>query len=89
MGKGFHVLFSGVVQGVGFRFVAKRLADRHRLKGWVKNVFSGQVELLVKGNRQSLDNFIKELKDEFREKVTNVEIEEIDSSGEYSSFQIR
>lgn len=89
MSKGLHILFSGVVQGVGFRFTARHLADRYRLKGWVCNTSGGQVELAVEGNQQSLDSFIEDLKDKFREKITNTEIEEIDFSSEYKSFQIR
>ena len=87
--KGLRVVFSGVVQGVGFRFTARQLADRYDLKGWVQNTSDGRVELVVEGNSQSLDNFIKDLKEKFSGKITNTLIDDINSSGECKSFQIR
>jgi len=89
MSKGLHVLFSGRVQGVGFRFVARQLADRYSLKGWAQNTSDGRVELVIEGSSQSLDDFTKELNDKFSGKITNVLIDDIDPSGGYKSFEIR
>ena len=40
-----HILFSGRVQGVGFRFTACSLARPLGLTGWVKNCYDGDVEM--------------------------------------------
>ncbi|MGE0353388.1 MAG: carbamoyltransferase HypF [Gemmatimonadales bacterium] len=50
----------GVVQGVGFRPFVHRLADRHRLAGWVRNT-AGEVEIEVEGDRDAIDRFTLEL----------------------------
>jgi hydrogenase maturation protein HypF len=46
----------GVVQGVGFRPFVWRLADRHRVSGWVRNR-GGVVEILAEGVEADLDAF--------------------------------
>jgi hydrogenase maturation protein HypF len=54
---------TGVVQGVGFRPFVYRLATRHSLSGWVRNV-AGAVEIQVEGDFQELDAFQEELRTE-------------------------
>jgi acylphosphatase len=46
---------SGLVQGVGFRFYAQRVADRHGVSGYVKNLRDGRVEVYAIGSAQQLD----------------------------------
>jgi hydrogenase maturation protein HypF len=46
----------GVVQGVGFRPFVWRLAERHGLRGWVRNA-GGVVEILAEGEPRVLDAF--------------------------------
>ena len=40
-----QVIYSGRVQGVGFRYTVKRLAGGYDVTGWVKNLPDGRVEL--------------------------------------------
>jgi len=54
---------TGVVQGVGFRPFVYRLAARHALSGWVRNV-AGTVEIHVEGESAELDVFQQELRTE-------------------------
>ena len=42
-----QILISGRVQGVSFRYNVKEKADEHGLKGWVKNLDDGRVEVVV------------------------------------------
>ena len=56
------VILSGIVQGVGFRPFIYRHAQKHKLKGWVRNS-SGRVEIHVQGELQNLDGFIDSLTD--------------------------
>lgn len=44
-----HIIFSGRVQGVGFRYTACYLARSLGLTGWVKNLWDGDVEMEVQG----------------------------------------
>ncbi|HXV15997.1 MAG TPA: acylphosphatase, partial [Gemmatimonadaceae bacterium] len=52
---------TGVVQGVGFRPFVYRLAERHSLTGWVRNV-AGTVEIHVEGDEAELELFEQELR---------------------------
>jgi len=54
---------TGVVQGVGFRPFVHRLALKHRLAGWVRNV-AGTVEIHVEGEQAALDAFQADLRDD-------------------------
>ena len=53
-------LFTGIVQGVGFRPFVYRLARRHRLAGWVRNDSAG-VYAEVEGASADISNFIREV----------------------------
>ena len=61
--QGLHVHITGIVQGVGFRPFVYNLATRLGLKGWVKNTSAG-VEIDVDGEREALDLFLRQLRDE-------------------------
>lgn len=53
-----HITVSGRVQGVGFRYHARLLADALGLTGWVRNLDSGDVELELQGPREAIDKFL-------------------------------
>jgi acylphosphatase len=53
-----HVFVTGRVQGVGFRNHAKRRADQLGLRGWVRNLPDGGVEILAQGREASVDEFV-------------------------------
>ncbi len=48
MGEIFHIVVSGRVQGVGFRFHAEAAAHRLGITGWVRNLPTGEVEVLAR-----------------------------------------
>lgn len=50
-----HIVFYGRVQGVGFRYTAKHLAQSLGLTGWVRNDSEGTVTMEVQG-RETLIN---------------------------------
>lgn len=59
--KRYHIIFKGRVQGVGFRFQVKMLADRLGVTGSVRNMYDGGVEVYIQGNENQLMNFYKGL----------------------------
>ena len=89
MDKAIHVCFDGLVQGVGFRFTARHLAHRYQIRGWVKNLIDGRVELIAEGSGDNLDAFMAELKNEFKTNVTNLKVETVVPTGQHKEFQIR
>ena len=55
-----RITVNGIVQGVGFRPFLHRLAEKHRISGWVKNTAFG-VEIEAEGFPSDLALFQKEL----------------------------
>lgn len=59
--KRYHIIFKGRVQGVGFRFQVKILADKLGVTGSVRNMYDGSVEVYIQGSENKLMNFFKGL----------------------------
>ena len=53
-----RVLYSGHVQGVGFRYTAQGLAADHPVAGYVRNLPSGEVELVAEGEADAVKAFL-------------------------------
>lgn len=53
-----HILVRGVVQGVGFRWFAARHAERLGLRGFARNLWSGDVEIEAEGERGMVEELI-------------------------------
>ncbi|MBI3881510.1 MAG: acylphosphatase [Verrucomicrobia bacterium] len=58
-----HILYTGRVQGVGFRYTVKSLAAGFDVTGMVKNLPDGRVELVIEGARAELVEFQKAIQD--------------------------
>lgn len=56
------VIFSGRVQGVGFRYFVQINAINYNLTGWVKNLSNGNVLLEVQGNNDTINKFLNIIK---------------------------
>lgn len=54
-----HVLISGVVQGVGYRFSTQDMALLLKLNGWVRNLRDGRVEAVFEGQPERVDEIIR------------------------------
>jgi len=57
-----HATVDGRVQGVGFRFFVKTIAEELNLAGWVRNKMDGRVEVLAEGSRDSLEALLAALR---------------------------
>ena len=53
-----HVIISGLVQGVGFRYATYRKAGMMGLTGWVRNTPGGRVEAVFEGDKGVLDEML-------------------------------
>lgn len=84
-----HIFISGRVQGVGFRAFTRKEASSRGIKGWVKNLADGRVEIKIKGEREDIKNMIKRIKEgpSFA-RVDDIEIsnEEIEN---FDRFEVR
>jgi acylphosphatase len=57
-----HFLIQGRVQGVGFRWFVHREASELELHGWVRNTEDGDVEVVVSGAPEDLNELRGSLK---------------------------
>ena len=72
-----HIVFSGRVQGVGFRYTACYLARSLGLTGWVKNLWDGDVEMEVQGDPAAIGRLIQGLESGHFIRIEHMEVEEI------------
>lgn len=82
-------VISGRVQGVGFRYFAERVAHELGIRGYVKNLSSGSVEIYAIGDEQSLMELKRQLAEGPRSaRVTVVEESEETVDQKYHRFRI-
>lgn len=84
-----HVLVSGRVQGIGFRFFVSSVARRKGLKGYVRNLDDGRVEILLQGDEE----VIKETLDIIKSghplaKINKIEVNWKSKGENFEDFQI-
>lgn len=56
--KAVRVHYEGRVQGVGFRWTVKNLAQGFDVSGTVQNLPDGRVELVAQGEAGEVDDFL-------------------------------
>ncbi len=83
-----HVLFSGTVQGVGFRYTTQRFARELKLVGWVKNLSDGRVEMMAEGPRERIENLIYKLDKHYDGKITHKDIDWLDVRRGFEDFVV-
>jgi len=84
----YHVIFTGRVQGVGFRYTSLELAQSCGVSGWVRNLPDGSVEMLAEGDVAVLDGFISRIRSSFGSRIHDCRAQELPATGEYTSFEI-
>jgi len=69
-----HILFSGNVQGVGFRYTVQRHASALGISGWVRNLSNGSVEMRVEAEKDKIEQLCMAVEDYFRGYITDRKI---------------
>ncbi len=82
-------LYSGRVQGVGFRYTAQHIAAQYAIRGYVKNMADGRVELVMEGDEAEMEHVVREIQEKLdgfiRERTDDVS----EGTGEFLDFSIR
>jgi acylphosphatase len=82
-------LISGLVQGVGFRYFAQRSSARHQVRGYIKNLEDGRVEVFAEGDAKAVDAFRLDLAAGPRyAEVAGMEELVLEPTGRYPTFRI-
>ena len=88
MKKQLKATFSGMVQGVGFRFTVERLSRGFQVNGYVRNLPNGKVELLAEGEESVILDFLKALESEMKEYIQNKDVTWSESGDHFKNFRI-
>ena len=83
------ILYSGRVQGVGFRWTASLIARRRGVDGFVRNLADGTVELVVQGERPVVTAFLSEVAAAMHAYIEKSDTDEISVQDDLAGFQIR
>ncbi len=83
-----HILFSGQVQGVGFRYTTHRTAERYCLTGFVRNLPDGDVEMLAQGLEPDIDHCIADIQDYFAGYIQDTKIDPVPHNPRHIAFRI-
>lgn len=85
-----EILVTGLVQGVGFRYFVYQNAKLLGLKGFTKNLYSGEVYTVAEGSKENLEEFIKKLKiGPMHSQVRDHSVKWTESKNEFTDFEIR
>ena len=89
MNKRAHVFYNGRVQGVGFRFTTEEIANELGILGWIKNLRSGEVELVVEAPQEKLEVFLSRLDQYFSTYIQDAQVSWQEATGSFKGFEIR
>jgi acylphosphatase len=82
-------VFSGMVQGVGFRFTAEIIARGFAVAGYVRNLPDGGVEIEVEGERSEVANFIAAVEERMKRYIRRKGVQWLEYTGGLKGFDIR
>jgi acylphosphatase len=83
------MLFTGHVQGVGFRYTTDRIAHGCRVTGYVRNLRDGRVEVVAEGEPGELDRFVAAIEQAMAGYIRDWQRCDEPATGEFSSFSVR
>ena len=84
-----QVLYSGDVQGVGFRETTRRLAEGFEVGGFVRNLADGRVEMVAEGTPAELSRFLAAIADRMAGHIRQAAVDVRPGLGEFDGFHIR
>ena len=87
--KRMQVFYSGRVQGVGFRYSVRKVANGFEVAGLVRNLGDGRVELVAEGSKDELDAFRQAIRESGLENfIQNEEVSWGEAKNDFRGFEI-
>jgi len=80
--------FYGLVQGIGFRSIARRMANNLGISGWVRNNEEGGVTLVAEGEKEDIEIMLSRLKNLFQENIEKID-ETIEKEEGLLDFEVK
>lgn len=84
-----EIFYSGNVQGVGFRYTVRRIADQFNVVGLVKNIRDGRVQLVAEGEKDEVDAFLTAIDGSMGGYIYSRKMQQSVASGQSVSFDIQ
>ena len=84
-----HLVFSGDVQGVGFRWRARHAARAVGATGWVRNERDGRVSMELQGTEEQIDQVLDALERGLYIRISDIEVRSLPAEQEERSFVTR
>ena len=89
MKDGARFVVKGTVQGVFFRQFVKEGADEFKLRGFCRNLESGDVEIVVEGEDDAIERFLNRVKKGPKHaQIRDVVVESRKWSGDFKEFKV-
>lgn len=82
-------IFSGHVQGVGFRYTARATSESYAVTGYVRNLGDGRVELVMEGSSGDREAMLDDIRARMGDYISDEEITESAANGEFRTFGVR
>ena len=80
--------FSGRVQGVGFRYTAQNIAQQFDVRGFVKNLPDGRVQLVMEGPDSEMDSVVDSIRQRMNSFIGQIQSDLHPATGEFEKFRI-
>ncbi len=85
-----HIIISGRVQGVFFRYTMEQVASKFKVTGWAKNRTDGKVEAVLEGTIENVEKVIEwSHHGPSGAVIENVEVSWEEYTGEFNDFSIK
>ena len=90
MRKRAHVCYSGRVQGIGFRYMAREVACGYEVTGFVRNLPDGRVEMAAEGEEEEVAAFLNAIKaSQLGSHIRQADVRWIEPRDDDKQFEIR
>lgn len=85
-----EIIINGLVQGVGYRYFVIREAQKLGLKGFTQNLFTGEVLIVVEGEKVIVEEMIKKIKvGPIHAAVKSCKVDWQEPKNEFTDFEVR
>lgn len=83
------VLYSGRVQGVGFRYTTCRIARGFPISGYVRNLPDGRVEAVAEGPFAEVERFFLKVAEDMTGNIRETVVRDEPARSEFDGFSVR
>jgi acylphosphatase len=84
-----EIHYTGRVQGVGFRYTTREIAERFAVLGYVENLPDGRVRLVAESDSAELDRFLEAVSARLGRNIATADARSRPATGEFDGFFIR